>query len=221
MSKSADDALEAGVRIKALPLGHCDATLVVLLSRTRTFERYSAYQRSQLEQAYQRSRFISYEQKDQLARSLGLSKNQIQFWFQNRRSKEKKLLQKHNTFQKEQLTKAFVCNAYPDTAQQRTLAFRLGLTTEQVKVLFSCALHASTEELAYILSLHPLQLWSQAHLAHFLTHMAKPRKRCNASEEQARQARRAEQSRQRFATARELQRMQDPDFHAREDLSTT
>ncbi|EEC11509.1 caudal type homeobox protein, putative [Ixodes scapularis] len=67
----------------------------VLLSRTRTFERYSAYQRSQLEQAYQRSRFISYEQKDQLARSLGLSKNQIQFWFQNRRSKEKKLLQKH------------------------------------------------------------------------------------------------------------------------------
>lgn len=28
MSKSADDALEAGVRIKALPLGHCDATLV-------------------------------------------------------------------------------------------------------------------------------------------------------------------------------------------------
>ncbi|KAG0423366.1 hypothetical protein HPB47_000882 [Ixodes persulcatus] len=62
---------------------------------TRTFERYSAYQRSQLEQAYQRSRFISYEQKDQLAHSLGLSKNQIQFWFQNRRSKEKKLLQKH------------------------------------------------------------------------------------------------------------------------------
>ncbi|KAG0423365.1 hypothetical protein HPB47_000881, partial [Ixodes persulcatus] len=38
-----------------------------------------------------------------------------------------------STFQKEQLTKAFVCNAYPDTAQQRTLAFRLGLTTEQVK----------------------------------------------------------------------------------------
>ncbi|EEC11510.1 homeobox protein, putative [Ixodes scapularis] len=42
-----------------------------------------------------------------------------------------------STFQKEQLTKAFVCNAYPDTAQQRTLAFRLGLTTEQVKVWFA------------------------------------------------------------------------------------
>lgn len=66
----------------------------VFFNRTRTFERYSAYQRSQLEQAYQRSRFISYEQKDDLAQRLGLSKTQVQFWFQNRRSKEKKLLQK-------------------------------------------------------------------------------------------------------------------------------
>ncbi|XP_077504683.1 homeobox protein CHOX-CAD2-like [Amblyomma americanum] len=73
---------------------------IVLLGRTRTFERYSAYQRSQLEQEYQRSRFISYERKAELAQRLGLSKTQVQFWFQNRRSKEKKLLQKNmNAFQ--------------------------------------------------------------------------------------------------------------------------
>lgn len=42
-----------------------------------------------------------------------------------------------SAFQKEQLTRAFVLNAYPDSMQQRGLALRLGLSTEQVKVWFA------------------------------------------------------------------------------------
>lgn len=41
------------------------------------------------------------------------------------------------SYQKDQLMKAFVLNAYPDTASQRSLALQLGLTTEQVKVWFA------------------------------------------------------------------------------------
>lgn len=40
-------------------------------------------------------------------------------------------------YQKDQLMKAFIMNAYPDTACQRSLAQQLGLTTEQVKVWFA------------------------------------------------------------------------------------
>ncbi|CAG9772155.1 unnamed protein product [Ceutorhynchus assimilis] len=52
---------------------------------------YTPHQRIELEKEYSREKFVSLRRKILLARELGLSERQVKIWFQNRRSKERKL----------------------------------------------------------------------------------------------------------------------------------
>merc|ERR1711963_1343756 len=61
---------------------------------------YSSLQIQQLERRFQRTQYLGLPERAELASNLGLTQTQVKIWFQNRRSKYKKLMkagQGHNS----------------------------------------------------------------------------------------------------------------------------
>ncbi|CAG5111646.1 Oidioi.mRNA.OKI2018_I69.chr2.g5927.t1.cds [Oikopleura dioica] len=67
-------------------------------NRTRTRDKYrvvySNYQRVELEKEYNFNKYITIRRKVELSKMLDLSERQVKIWFQNRRAKERKMVNK-------------------------------------------------------------------------------------------------------------------------------
>ena len=53
---------------------------------------FNSYQLRELNRAFERTHYLSLPERGELALALGLTQTQVKIWFQNRRSKHKKLL---------------------------------------------------------------------------------------------------------------------------------
>ncbi|XP_054722224.1 homeobox protein DLL-1-like isoform X1 [Uloborus diversus] len=63
---------------------------------------YSSLQLQQLNRRFQRVQYLALPERAELAASLGLTQTQVKIWFQNRRSKYKKMLKAQNAVQQQQ-----------------------------------------------------------------------------------------------------------------------
>ncbi|XP_034362726.1 homeobox protein DLX-4 [Arvicanthis niloticus] len=82
--------LEAESEKLALPLEPSQQSLTRKLRKPRTI--YSSLQLQHLNQRFQHTQYLALPERAQLAAQLGLTQTQVKIWFQNKRSKYKKLL---------------------------------------------------------------------------------------------------------------------------------
>ncbi|XP_033100592.1 homeobox protein DLX-6-like [Anneissia japonica] len=90
---------------------------------------YSSIQLQQLNQRFQRTQYLALPERAELAASLGLTQTQVKIWFQNRRSKYKKVIR-----QQQQITQNK--HSSPATTQQQqipTLASPLKAANTQLE----------------------------------------------------------------------------------------
>ena len=67
---------------------------------------YSSYQLQQLVRRFQKTQYLALPERADLANRLGLSQTQVKIWFQNRRSKHKKLMKQAQINQKNGIAQA-------------------------------------------------------------------------------------------------------------------
>ncbi|KAE9413589.1 hypothetical protein Angca_007045, partial [Angiostrongylus cantonensis] len=71
----------------------CNVTLRTQQQRRKPRVLFSQRQVSELEERFKKQRYVTAAEREELARSLGLSATQVKIWFQNRRYKCKRLAQ--------------------------------------------------------------------------------------------------------------------------------
>ncbi|XP_037666758.1 homeobox protein DLX-4 [Choloepus didactylus] len=76
------------------PLGRCLQAPAKKLRKPRTI--YSSLQLQHLNQRFQHTQYLALPERAQLAAQLGLTQTQVKIWFQNKRSKYKKLLKQNS-----------------------------------------------------------------------------------------------------------------------------
>ncbi|EPY88340.1 homeobox protein DLX-4 [Camelus ferus] len=76
------------------PSERCPQAPIKKLRKPRTI--YSSLQLQHLNQRFQHTQYLALPERAQLAAQLGLTQTQVKIWFQNKRSKYKKLLKQNS-----------------------------------------------------------------------------------------------------------------------------